>query len=29
MEGMVVETKEGKLDLDSISVSIPSLLGFG
>ena len=28
MEGMVVETKEGKLDLDSISVSISSLLGF-
>ena len=28
MEGMVVETKEGKLDLDSICVSISSLLGF-
>ena len=28
MEGMVVQTKEGKLDLDSISNSISSLLGF-
>ena len=28
MEGMVLQTKEGKLDLDSISNSISSLLGF-